>query len=242
MIEAPVGQMEGRRRPLRPGNVLVTLEDLLIVTWRRDPAQMARRLPGGLVPVEHGGAAYSSALLFRNRALRPVPFGFPRFSGPQVNVRSYVVDPITAQPGAVYFHSLELDAQTVSAFSRALFRVPFGHRSFAIESSRHPARWSAQGDGVDIVAAESSSPHPFAPALIDLWSNSHSGYFATASGRLKGWSIWHRPQMLRSMALEKFSLAPAARIGLEGIEPVSVYLVDSIDYEVYLPPRTIPRT
>jgi hypothetical protein len=44
------------------------------------------------------------------------------------------------------------------------------------------------------------------------------------------------------MTLERFSLAPAARIGLEGIEPVSVYLVDSIDYEVYLPPRTIPRT
>jgi hypothetical protein len=239
MIEAPVGQMEGRRRPLRPGNVLVTLEDLLIVTWRQDPAQMAQRLPGGLVPVQHGGAAFSSALLFRNRALRPVPFGVPRFSGPQVNVRSYVVDPITRQPGAVYFHSLELDARAVSAFSRALFRVPFGHRSFAMESSRNPARWSAQGDGVDIVAVEGSTSHAFAPALVDLWSNSHSGYFATASGRLKGWSIWHRPQRLRPMRLERFLLEPAARIGLDGIEPVSVFLVDSIDYEVYLPPKTL---
>lgn len=239
MIEAPVGQMEGRRRPLRPGNVLVTLDDLLIVTWRRDPASLTPLLPVGLVPVQHDGACFSSALLFRNRALRPVPFGFPRFSGPQVNVRSYVVDPLTGQPGAVYFHSLELAARALSAFSRALFRVPFGHRSFAIRSSRGPARWIAQGDGVDIEAAESDSPHAVAPALLDLWSNSHSGYFVNASGRLRGWSIWHRAQTLRAMTLQRFSLEPSARIGLDGIEPVSVYLVDSIDYEVYLPPRTM---
>jgi hypothetical protein len=239
MIEAPIGQMEGRRRALRPGNVLVTLNDLLIVTWQRDRAELQQTLPPRLAPVEHGGACFSSALLFRNRALRPVPFGFPRFSGPQVNVRSYVVDPVTGIPGAVYFHSLELAARAVAAFSRALFRVPFAHRSFAIRSSRDPVRWSAEGVGVDIVAVESPSPHTFDSALVDLWSNPHTGCFQGPSGRLRGWSIWHRPQRLHSMRLERFRLEPAARIGLEGIEPVSVYLVDTIDYEVYLPPRIL---
>jgi hypothetical protein len=41
------------------------------------------------------------------------------------------------------------------------------------------------------------------------------------------------------MRLERLALEPSARIGLDGAEPVSVYLVDTVDYEVYLPPRTV---
>jgi len=70
--EAPVGLMEGRRKRLRPGNVLVSLEDLLIVSWEMPDSTLQKALPAGLLPVSSAGKAFASAVLFRNRG--------PRFS------------------------------------------------------------------------------------------------------------------------------------------------------------------
>jgi uncharacterized protein YqjF (DUF2071 family) len=238
-LQAPVGQMEGRRRPLRLGHVLVTIQDLLIVTWRRDPGELHSLLPPVLAPATVDGAAFSSVLVFRNRALRPAYLRFPRFSGPQVNVRTYVLDPATGRAGAVYFHSIELASRAVSTLARTLLRVPFFHRRFRLERRGHGgANWSARGDGIDVSAVEGEA-RPAPDSLVDLWTNPHSGYFVAPSGRLKGWSIWHRAQQLRSLHAERLILEPAARIGLEGRAPVSIYLVESVDYEVYLPPRTV---
>src|SRR5262245_7714481 len=50
-IHAPVGDIGRRRKPLRLGHVLMTLEHMLIVTWRVPEAELRRHLPAALQPV-----------------------------------------------------------------------------------------------------------------------------------------------------------------------------------------------
>src|SRR3989441_11878969 len=103
MIDAPAGDIDRLRRPLRLGHVLVTLEDLLIVTWRVPEADLRRHIPSGFQPVMDAGAGLVSAVLFHNRALRPAVAGFPRMQSFQMNVRAYVRAPRSGEPGSVFF-------------------------------------------------------------------------------------------------------------------------------------------
>ena len=54
----------------------MTLENLLIATWRVPDAELRRHLPRTLEPVIEDGACYVSAVVFRNRAVRLAVTGF----------------------------------------------------------------------------------------------------------------------------------------------------------------------
>ena len=125
ILSAPVGAMQGRRRPRRPWHVLVTLEDLVIVTWAPPVDALTRLLPRGLRPWSRDGRGRLSAVLFRNRGLRPVFPGIPRLDCFQMNLRTYVLDAATGRPGAVFFHGLYLSKAWLAGLSSAVFRVPF---------------------------------------------------------------------------------------------------------------------
>lgn len=245
-LQAPVGFMEGRRRPLRPGHVLVTIEDLLIVTWEVPEAKLRKRLPCGLVPWSRDGSARMSALLFRNRALRPARLGFPRFSCTQMNLRSYILDPRTGEAGSVFFHGLFLGAAWLTHASSLLFRVPFRALPFSLQVERDGNRirlWeAASADGTLRVAArEMDKANSLDAGTLDLLTNPHTGFFER-SGRqdLRAWSIWHRSQTLHTMTIEEAKIHPLDEIGIAGGRaPACGLYVPSIDYEVYLPARKV---
>src|SRR5262245_21781403 len=100
MMTAPTGAIATMRRPLRLGHVLVTLEDLLIVTWHVPESSLRHVLPPTIHPRLHDGVALLSAVLFRNRALRPAILSVPRLQSCQMNIRSYVTYGHTGEPGA----------------------------------------------------------------------------------------------------------------------------------------------
>ncbi|HKD12383.1 MAG TPA: DUF2071 domain-containing protein [Thermoanaerobaculia bacterium] len=244
ILSAPVGAMEGRRRPRRPWHVLVTLEDLLIVTWAPPEDALARLLPRDLVPWSRDGRGRLSAVLFRNRALRPAFPGLPRLGCFQMNLRTYVLDPVTGRPGAVFFHGLYLSTAWLSAFSSALFRVPFRWLPLRLSGRRDGAarRWEALSeDGSVAIVAQGETDSLGAPdaEMLDVLTNPHTGFVPDSRGRLLTWSLWHRNQSPRVMRVESLRIAQLERIGLPLGPPVSALLVDAVDYEVYLPARRL---
>jgi uncharacterized protein YqjF (DUF2071 family) len=240
ILSAPVGAMQGRRRPRRPWHVLVTLEDLLIVTWEVPEDALRRLMPSPLLPWTRQGWGRLSAVLFRNRRLRPALPGMPRLNCFQMNLRTYVLDPATGRPGAVFFHRLLLSKRWLSVFSSAVFRVPFGYLPLQLSVSRDgdATVWegSSEDGSVSIVAEEETRTNAPAPdaEMLDLLTNPHTGFVPDSRGNLVTWSLWHRNQSPRLMRVERCRIVALESLGLLG-GPVSALLVDRIDYEVYLP-------
>jgi hypothetical protein len=238
VLEAPIGAIGAMRRPLRLGHVLVSLEDLLIVTWRIREAELGRHLPAPLTPLVCGGDALMSVVLFRNRSLRPAVVGWPRIDSFQMNVRSYVVDPATGLPGSVFFHGLYLSRRWLADLSSRMFNVPFQHLPLSVASRVEHDRlvgWEARGPNGQVMLRAEEADVGIDAEVLDLLTNPHTAYFLDRRGTLRHWSIWHRPQSVRTMSVTVSALPAATQFGAG--EPVSALYVASIDYEVYLPPR-----
>lgn len=244
-LRAPAGLMAGLRRRLGPGGVRVTLTDLLILTWRLPPAALRHHLPAGLEPVVDGSDALLGALLFRNRALRPALLGLPRLSCSQLNVRSYVLDPATGEPGSVYFHGFHPRPRWLAWWTRTLFRTPA--TPLPLRVRREPAaagaarawRATSRDGSVEIAALPAATPLVLPPHLADLLTNVHTGYAPRPSGGLLAWTIWHPPQDLHPMTVDRLHLRPLAPFGLADRLPDLAFLVETVDYEVNLPARRV---
>jgi uncharacterized protein YqjF (DUF2071 family) len=239
-VSAPVGLMTGRRRPLRPWHVLVTIEDLLIVTWDVPASAMDALLPAGLQPWSRDDRALVSAVLFRNRALRPAWAQVPRFGCSQLNIRIYLAD-VAGRPGAVYFQALCLGSPLLARLSRPITCVPFRVVPFDIDVDRSDSflswRASSRDGQVRVGARDATSSTLPDPAMLDLLTNVHTGYVALPGSPLRTWSIWHRHQTVRLMAIDDLRIAPLAELGLPLGNPRWTFYVESVDYEVYLPAR-----
>ncbi len=244
VLVAPVGHMAGRRRALRLGHVLVTLEDVLEVTWEVPESDLGRMLPSGLRPWSADGRSLLSALVFRNRALRPARVGWPRLNVPQMNLRSYVLDPQTGAPSCVFFHGLHLDQRWLARLSSRLLAVPFVYLPLVVRVEHEGPRvlrWEAASpEGRLRIRAREDEDGPVAmdPDRLDLLTNPHTGYVRGRDGRLRTWSIWHRNQTVRTMRIEEATVGSLADLGALG-PPVSALYVASVDYEVYLPARPV---
>lgn len=245
VIETPVGFMEGRRRSLRPWHVLVTLEDLLILTWTIPAENMGRHLPRGVEPAQKGDSAYLSALLFRNRDLRPAFLGVPRFSSYQLNVRSYILHPETRTAGSVFFHGLFLSRPLLARGSSWMFGIPFESLPLEVRVERQEERirrWqAASADGsVDVEAHEDDPDETYDGEMLDLLTNPHTGLVRSReAGACRAWSIWHRPQRLHTMKIDRARIRPVDSLALTGASAPSGLYVPSVDYEVYLPARRL---
>ena len=237
MIEAPAGDIDRLRRPLRLGHVRVTLEDLLIVTWRVPETELRRHLPTALEPVMDAGAGLVSAAVFRNRALRPAVLGFPRMQSSQMNVRVYVRAPRGGKPGGVFFLGLYVSRPWIAAMSSWLFGVPFQYLPLEVTArdEGHGVEWhaSSPGDRFAIHAREADADVD--TQTLDLLTNPHTAYFLDRRGVLRRWSIWHRPQAVRTMAVQQARIESLRDFSIS--RPLPALYVRSVDYEVYLPPR-----
>jgi uncharacterized protein YqjF (DUF2071 family) len=239
LLEAPAGAIDRMRRPLRLGHVLVSLENLLILTWPLPAGQLRARLPRPLEPVVRAdGTGLVSAVLFRNRALRPALVGTPRLSSFQMNVRSYVVDPATGTPTNVFFHGLYISRRWLARVSSALFGVPFQYLPFDVSLRRdtgHSLEWQAASPNGEVAVRALEAEGCFDAATLDLLTNPHTAWFQDKRGTVKRWSIWHRPQRVHTFVVERCAISCLSQYDLG--EPETALFVPSVDYEVYLPPR-----
>ena len=236
MITAPAGDIDRLRRPLRPGHVRMTLEDLLIATWRVPDAELRRHLPRTLEPVIEDGACYVSAVVFRNRSLRPAVTGFPRLRVSQMNVRVYVRAPGSGAAGSVFFLGLYLSRPWMTRMSSSLFGVPVQYLPLEVTARNegHGIEWHARSpdDRVSLHAREADAAVD--PHTLDLLTNPHTGYFLDGRGVLRRVSIWHRRQAVRTLAVQQAMIESLRAFSIS--RPLPALYVQSVDYEVYLPP------
>ena len=236
-INAPNGDIGRRRKPLGLGHVLMTLEHMLIVTWRAPEAELRRHLPAALEPVVEDGAGFVSAVLFCNHDVRPAVVEFPSLRMSQMNVRVYVRSPRTGEPGSVFFIGLYGSRPLFGRLSSWLFGLPFQHLAIEITArdERGVVEWNARAaDGSLAVHARETHADISTPTL-DLLTNPHTGYFLDRRGTLRRWSIWHRPKQIRTMHVEHATLDCLRDLAVTDMMP-ALY-VRSADYEVYFPPR-----
>lgn len=237
VLQAPLGPIDRMRRPLRSGHVLVTLEHLAIVTWPIAEAVLRTHLPANVRPVVRNGHAFVSAVVFRNHNLRPAILDVPRMASFQMNVRSYIFDPVSGEPDSVFFHGLYLSRRWLAALASRLFGVPFHYLPLTVaarfEDDRVAGYEARSTDGgVNIIAQESDQSVD--GEMLGLLTNPHTGYVLDRRNLLRRWSIWHRPQKIHSMAVTEATVASLS--ALDAGTAQWAFYVASIDYEVYLPP------
>jgi uncharacterized protein YqjF (DUF2071 family) len=237
VLQTPLGPIDRMRRPLRSGHVLVTLEHLAIVTWPIPEPTLRAHLPANLRPVVRHGHAFVSAVMFRNRDLRLAMLGVPRMTSFQMNVRSYIFDPVSGEPDSVFFHGLYLSRRWLAALSSRLFGVPFQHLPLTV-AVRHDGNRVAiyearsSDDRVCILAQEADQSVD--QEMLGLLTNPHTGYVLDRHDVLRCWSIWHRPQNVHTMAVNRATVASLPALGVDTAR--WAFYVQSIDYEIYLPP------
>ena len=111
--------------PAGPPALLQRWDDLLFLHWEIDPAEVARRLPTGLVPDLFEGRAHVGLVAFAMRRVRPR--GWP--AAPwlsnflELNVRLYARGP-GGRPG-VFFLSLDCDRWPAVAIARSRYHLPY---------------------------------------------------------------------------------------------------------------------
>jgi uncharacterized protein YqjF (DUF2071 family) len=108
--------------------------DLLFVHWPVAVADMAAKLPEGLLVDSFDGSAWLGVVPFwmdrvKVRGLPLIP-GLSRF--PDLNLRTYVRDKYTGQRG-VYFFSLDSSNVFAVAAARLFFQLPYHWASMSLE-------------------------------------------------------------------------------------------------------------
>ncbi len=112
--------------PASPWVMTQRWNDLLFAHWPLPAAEMTPLLPEGLTIDTFDGSAWVGVVPFwmdqvRFRVLPPLP-GANRF--PELNLRTYVLDRHTNQPG-VYFFSLDAANPFAVAAARTFFHLPY---------------------------------------------------------------------------------------------------------------------
>jgi uncharacterized protein len=121
--------------PVRLPVMLQRWEAITFVHWRYDAAALRPVLPRGLEPEVCDGSAWVGLVLFRLRIAPPgVAAAFALNSVPEMNLRTYVVDP-DRRP-AVWFLSLDVGNRVLAVGGRSLYRLPYHHADMSVERER----------------------------------------------------------------------------------------------------------
>lgn len=162
--------------------------DVLFLHWPVDSETVRERLPAGLDPRIHDGAAWLGVVAFVMEAVRPR--GFPRAVGltfGEANLRTYVAGPDGEE--GIYFFNLDAADPVGVALARRCFRLPYYRATMRIDRTvpgRSHAR-SSTGHTVDFV---SNRIHPDAPhAHLDVTYGPLGDAFRAKPGSLEAFLV-----------------------------------------------------
>jgi len=226
--------------------------DLLFAHWPVPAAQVAALLPDGLQVDTHDGWAWLGVVPFwmdriKVRGVPPVP-GARSF--PELNLRTYVKDPLTGARG-VYFLSLDASNLLAVGVARAFYHLPYywaemqveqrTEREFEFYSRRHwsnppvvfKARYRGLGPTRRLAESRSGSLEYFLTERYCLFSKNRRGQTVRAN-------VHHVPWPLEEAEaeIEQNDLAAAIGIRLPDTEPVLHY---SRRLAVYIWPAELVR-
>lgn len=198
--------------------------------------------------------AFVSVVCMKCANVRLSKFPWPRFNYDQLNVRTYVKDPITGN-NAVYFIQSGVTS-TMTSYSTRLIGIPWQRIQFrmVLENTNDDTvytDYSAYGNWngeVSISASFSNSHKSHDDSLLSSDSSIEHitgpllGFIGPA-GSIMRFGIRHRALDILRGELVKIHFPILNSMGLleewEMIQPYSVLLVPEAEFTVLLPPRQI---
>ncbi len=226
-------------RPLPSGRWVMTQRwnDLLFAHWPVAPSALASLLPEGLqIDTFHGSAWLGVVPFWMDRIkLRGVPSLLSARSFPELNLRTYVRDPLTGTPG-VFFLSLDAASLLAVTIARTFYSLPYhwaqmrieqkSEREFSFYSRRRltsqpvifKARYRGLGPTRRLVESRAGSLEYFLTERYSLFTLDRAGQTMRAS-------IHHIPWPLEEAEaeIEYNDLAAAVGIRLPDEKPVLHY-------------------
>ena len=231
-------------------NVQMTLRDVLYVSYAVPAKKMRTIVPGILSLATLGDdIAFISIVALKSTQVRMNLMPFARFKYNQLNIRTYVKDPISGKH-AVYFIRSGVTSRLISRVTR-ISGIPWQLIDLEIEvnAQNETASYVASGDWegrfslkVQTFFDESNKTPLFGnrKAAVDFLIRPLIG-FVGDNRRLGRFTIQHpevEPQSWHLTELD-FSLFTNLDVVDELSNPHSVFYLPTTDFSIYLPPTRI---
>jgi hypothetical protein len=212
--------------------------------------RMRSLVPEALEMAKAGdGMAFVSIVALRTTDVRLSLLPFIRFSYHQLNIRTYVVDPLTGQP-AVYFIRSGVTSRFISLATN-LFGIPW--QTIDIEVIKnHDVKGSyytvtGNWNGSFFLKAREAPDDAVIPAFFKSRSDAVDFLvrpligFIGESRRLGRFTIRHASIEPRSWRLEELSFPSFAELVVADdiTEPHSVFSLPSAEFTINLPPKRV---
>ena len=237
-------------------SVEMLLNDMLYVSYLIPPERLAPHLPPGLKPAEIEGRTFVTLVVFRGRTSGAATIPVPRIPFDQVNIRCYVMDPITGKP-AVYFLHCGISGALITSLYRISSQMPVEHAPFRIEPGRGKGgayeQYRVMGNwrGYFTIQATETAPvltelppFPDKQAAIDYLIDPLLGFYRTGRSVLR-LEVYHRPLMPRTMKALHVQFPYLTELGLATVQeipyPHSLLLIERTPFRIFLPPKRFSR-
>lgn len=231
-------------------SVDMLLRDMLYVSYLLPAERVRPIVPASLALAAIDNRVFVSLVIFRGKttALAKVPS--PRFPFDQVNVRTYVLDPVTGGP-SVYFVKCGISSGLITFLYRLFSGMPVEHIDYRIEVQQDKegvyADYSATGNWngdfslrvrETAPALESLPPFSGVKEAIDYLIDPLVGFYPSQQKMLR-LEVFHPPLIPRVGVLEHARFPYLNLLGLLDREAVSrphnVLLIPATPFRIYLP-------
>ncbi len=233
--------------------VEMLLRDMLYVSYLVPAARIIPLLPKGLTPaVVSDDLVFVSLVIFRGVTSGAARVPMPRIPFDQVNIRTYVIDPVTGAPSVVFVRC-GISGALITFLYKILSGMPVEHTPFSITPAvdtkggynhYHVAgSWhgSFQIDAEEQERELSRLP-PFAgrQEAIDYLIDPLVGFYV-AGRKLLRLEVYHAPLVPRVCTAKTIVFPYLTKLGIVGDDeighPHNLLLVPFTPFRIYLPPR-----
>lgn len=234
-------------------SVEMLLRDMLYVSYLIPSSKIVRFLPPLLNPaIVDGENVFVTLVIFRGKTSGAATIPTPHIPFDQVNIRTYVIDPVTEKP-SVYFIHCGISGGLITYLYRTLSGMPVEHTPFSIKPEKakdgvytHYAV-SGRWHGVFTIDAEevsnvlsALSPFPKVQNAIDYLIDPLVGFYSDGP-ILRRLEVYHDPLMPRVCKPAKIIFPYLSRLGIvpenEVAMPHSILLIPFTPFLIYLPAR-----
>jgi hypothetical protein len=235
--------------------VAMQLRNVLYITYPVPEARLRALLPEFLKPAApEKDNALISIVVLRCTKVRINSLPFVRFNYNQLNIRTYVVDPITGKQG-VYFLESGVTSRLISMATHTL-GIPWQHIGLEVQvttdNNRQHLSYNASGiwrDDFHIAAAEAPEPCDRLTLFKDIESAVDHivrpliGFFGAKSGHTGRFTIWHQDIMPQIWQLQQVHFPLLNKLDIvEDIDnPHSVFFLPQADFYIHMPPGFIGK-
>lgn len=234
-------------------SVEMLLRDMLYVSYLAPVSRLNPFLPPVLKPATVDGEnVFVSLVIFRGKTSGAATIPAPRIPFDQVNIRTYVIDPMTGKP-AVYFVHCGISGSFITFLYRTLSGMPVEHTPFSIKPEKGTngsySHYNASGtwNGQFTIETEEISPaldtlapFPNVQRAIDYLIDPLVGFYSDEN-TLRRLEVYHGPLVPRVCRATTINFPYLTRLGIvpedEVSSPHNVLLVPVTPFFINLPAK-----